>query len=95
MWQEDKEKVQSINIHFYSTLFSLECPGSPTEALARVESFVTDSMNEKLLIPLLKEELKEALDQMHPTKAPGLDGLHVIFFQQCWDVAGDDVFAFA
>ena len=28
---------------------------------------------------------------MHPTKAPGMDGFHAIFFQKFWDVIGDDI----
>lgn len=38
-------------------------------------------------------EVREALFNMHPTKAPGPDGFHAIFFQTFWDIVGGDVVA--
>jgi len=43
------------------------------------------------LQPYTKLEVKLALKQMHPHKAPCRDGLNPYFFQKFWDVIGDDV----
>lgn len=36
-----------------------------------------------------KEEISASLFNMHPSKAPGFDGLSIAFFQKLWNIAGD------
>ncbi|KAL9673990.1 hypothetical protein QQ045_030254 [Rhodiola kirilowii] len=48
-------------------------------------------MNEMLNAPFSEGEVKRALFQMHPTKAPGLDGFPAMFYQSNWDIVGRDV----
>ena len=35
--------------------------------------------------------MKHALFQMHPLKAPSLDGMQAIFYQKLWNVVSEDV----
>jgi hypothetical protein len=42
--------------------------------------------------PITCEELKEALFEIHPDKAPGPDGFNPAFYQHFWDRCGEDVY---
>ena len=48
-------------------------------------------MNNNLTANFTIEEVKNALDQMAPNKAPGPDGFIVDFYQQHWDTVGPKV----
>ena len=48
-------------------------------------------MNDQLSRKFTSEEVHKALQQMHPTKAPGPDGMSAIFFQKYWAIIGRDV----
>ena len=59
--------------------------------LVKVEDFlmdmdrrVSDEMNITLDKPFLENEIKMAVDQMHPHKSPGLDGMTTCFYQRYW-----------
>ena len=48
-------------------------------------------MNNMLLEEFTQEEVKKALFQMNPTKAPSPDGMNPLFFQKYWHMVGTDV----
>ena len=52
---------------------------------------VSEEMNHDLIKDFSAEEVRTALRQMHPTKAPGPDGMSAIFYQKYWDIVGIDV----
>lgn len=52
---------------------------------------VTLAMNEGLIAPFSNCEVKEALFQMFPTKAPGSAGFPTHFFQRHWELCGAKV----
>jgi hypothetical protein len=61
------------------------------QVLNSVPVKVTAVMNEALIAPFEEKEIKEALFQMFPTKAPRPDGLPAHFFQHHWDLCGEEV----
>lgn len=50
-------------------------------------------MNSKLSEPYTGEEIRLALFQMHPDKAPGIDGFSALFYQKFWELIKDDIYA--
>ena len=52
---------------------------------------VTEEMKEALSGEFTIDEVKVALFQIGPTKAPKPDGVNAIFFQKFWHIVGDDV----
>lgn len=41
-----------------------------------------------------KEKIYRALKEMHTYKAPRVDGLHALLYQQNWDIVGDSACCF-
>ena len=48
-------------------------------------------MNEELMRVFIENEVKQALFQICPTKAPGLNGFPTTFFQKHWNLVGEGV----
>lgn len=84
---EIKNMVQS----FYDNLFTSEPCAVIDDVLASIPQKVSPDMNEELCRPYFNEEIKSALFQMGPTKAPGLDGFPALFYQTHWDFMEEDI----
>uniref|UniRef100_A0A2N9G3M1 Reverse transcriptase domain-containing protein n=1 Tax=Fagus sylvatica TaxID=28930 RepID=A0A2N9G3M1_FAGSY len=65
--------------------------GAQITGEAGLEQVVSQDMNDSLLFPITEEEVKIALFQMNPSKAPGPDGMSALFFQKYWHVIGTDI----
>jgi hypothetical protein len=61
------------------------------EVLQWVPSKVSSVMNNMLDAPFEMSEIKTALFEMYPTKAPGPDGFPAHFFQRNWGLCGAEV----
>ena len=51
-------------------------------------------MNRQLLVEFTEGEVKLALDQMAPLRAPSLDGMPPFFYQHYWDLVGKEITTF-
>ncbi len=76
---------------YFTALFVSSQPSAMEEVVQQMDSVVTLDMNEDLLRPFSQDEVKHAFFQMHPSKAPGPDGMIALFFQKFWHIMGDDV----
>lgn len=88
---EVDEEMAALTTTFYRDLYTSEGTENTDQLLDSVPVKVTGAMNDELLKPFNPEEVKAALFQMFPTKAPGPDGFPAHFFQRHWSVCGEEV----
>lgn len=90
---EETKEVQKIVIDYFTNNFQTSNPSGFAEVLHCVPSPITVAMNRDLTKPPSTEEVRAALFQMAPSRAPGLDGFCVGFFQHYWQEMGGDIVA--
>ena len=87
----DRDELANMATEFYTNMYTSEGTIGMEEVLSHIPVRVDGIMNSKLSETYSKEEVKEALFQMFPTKAPGPNGFPAHFFQKHWDLCGDEV----
>ncbi|XP_048494767.1 uncharacterized protein LOC125494918 [Beta vulgaris subsp. vulgaris] len=95
-WREDIDDIESIFTNYFASIFSSNCPTDVQfhEVLKHIDPVISVECNQHLTKPFTKDEIYLALQQMHPCKAPGPDGMHALFYQRFWHIVGDDVTSF-
>ena len=90
-WCNTKESIVDIVVSYFQKLYTTSYSSRVAEVIATIPTRVTSEMNQSHMKEFTKEEVEETLKQMHPTKAPGPDGMFAIFFQKYWNIVGNDV----
>jgi hypothetical protein len=88
---EDPVELEQMAVDFYENLYASEGVIGMEEVLSPVPCKVTGEMNNMLSRDVTQGEVKKALFQMFPTKAPGPDGFPTHFFQKYWHLCGEEV----
>lgn len=78
-WVEWDNGLSELISGFYSNLFTAN-EVDFEEVISNIPTTVTRAQNEVLLQPITVEEVKKALFQMNPDKAPGPDGMTPGFY---------------
>jgi hypothetical protein len=86
-----KEELGEMASSFYKELYTSEGIQGLEEVMSLVPVKVSSGMNEMLDSPFDAAEVKKALFEMYPTKAPGPDGFPAHFFQRNWELCGEEV----
>lgn len=84
-WRETPAEIQDVIEGYFTRLFTvsnLDGRMSDREVVNRV----SELDNDNLLAAVTKEEVKQAVFDMHPDKASGPDGLNPAFFQAFWSI---------
>ncbi|XP_050211436.1 uncharacterized protein LOC126661625 [Mercurialis annua] len=89
-WQEGVG-LQKVITDYFSNLFSMSHPSNQEQVVNSINSGLSMNQVDMLNRPIIEEEIRLALRQMGPTKAPGPDGMPAIFYNSYWHIVGEDV----
>ena len=90
-WVEEEEDIVMVAVDYFDNLFTAGTCSKIDDCLNTVPYKLTPEMQQELTFDFTAEEIKAALFQIGPTKAPGLDGMNALFFQNFWHVVGESV----
>ena len=81
MWHEEEAEIAGIFVYCYTGLFSSSLPTDFEEILHAVRPKVLGELNANLARVFHKGEVRQALKQMYPLKAPSLNGMPPLFYK--------------
>ncbi|KAA3477260.1 reverse transcriptase [Gossypium australe] len=91
---EEVHEMEVIDRSYFQNLFSAGRRGNYEHLLIGIDRCIFEEDNSRLTARYTKEEIREALSELGPTKAPGEDGFPTLFYQKCWSIVGEDVSSF-
>jgi hypothetical protein len=84
-------EIRERTVEIYTELYRPEqCDPMCAQVLFAELPKLSLAQRDEMDIPLLSQELAEAVTQMSPGRAPGIDGLPVEFYKQFWRIIGLD-----
>lgn len=89
-WYDWENGLHELIKSYYQNLFTASATqaGSILNCISRT---ISEEQNSRLLSPIVEEEVRCAIFQMHPDKAPGPDGMTPTFFQKHWKIVDHDI----
>ncbi|TYG80510.1 hypothetical protein ES288_D02G221900v1 [Gossypium darwinii] len=93
-WTTNSKDICKVAKEYFVSLFRSNSQTANIQVMGYIKECITRETNEKLNIIYTEEELFQAIKQMDPNKAPGIDGLSGNFFKHHWEIVGKDTIRF-
>lgn len=79
--------------NFFRMMFQSSSPQNTNidEVLRCITTKILEDKKRDMERPFNKAEVEVAVKSMNPNRAPGLDGVHALFYQKYWEIIGDDI----
>jgi hypothetical protein len=74
--------LKPLVFQYFPKLFLSEVQDTDPAFLEKITPKVTNLMNERLISPFSAEDIKKAIFSMGDFKAPGPNGVHVVFYKK-------------
>lgn len=87
-WCDERDSIAQVVVDYFEDIYKTASPTLVQEATTAILTRVTEEMNESRNKNFTQEEVTTALKQIHPTKAPGPDGMSTIFYQKYCNIVG-------
>ena len=85
------DDISQVAINYFENLFHAGTCTQVDDCVSTMEHKVTPDMQQILSSDFIADEIKIAVFQMGPTKAPGPDGMNAFFYQKFWHIVGENV----
>ena len=91
VWCLSQEEVAASIVNYYQALFSSSNPIQAGSTIGSIPNVISDDMNTQLSTDYMAWRVGVAIKQMAPLKALSLDGIFPLFYQNYWQLVGNDV----
>ncbi|XP_019225233.1 PREDICTED: uncharacterized protein LOC109206828 [Nicotiana attenuata] len=91
--EEEEEEIADEAVNFYKDQFCETATPTAFHIIDHVPCLVDREHNEKLITMPTKEEVKQAVFGLNDESVGGPDGFTGAFYQSCWEIIGDDIYA--
>lgn len=90
-YETDGSHLREQVIKFFKGIFEDEGGIHQVSPISKGFPDVIDTIHLSMCRDITRDEVKRALFDMSPYKAPGPDGFHAGFYQRAWNIVGDDI----
>ncbi|KAM0908155.1 hypothetical protein ACQ4PT_015643 [Festuca glaucescens] len=91
VWRDVPSDMERMATSYFKELFTRDPNLDYDDLLNLLQAKVTNEMNDNLCKDFSEEEISDALFQIGPLKAPGIDGFPARFYQRNWDTLKAEV----